>query len=153
MAQVSESNFGKQLGLCALAAILLYLIAFAYLQTVPGESNPGLTTSKILVLVFLFLASNVAQILISVRSANTGFLSVFWTNLGIWLVFFVLLLIDAIALHPGIAKDALTSFPGTIRFFFLQFAVLGLPFVLLNTLVGITALRLVKGSRLRAANQ
>jgi hypothetical protein len=153
MAQASESNFGKQLGLCAVTAIVLYLIAFVYLQSVTGESNPGLTGSKILVLVFLFLASNVAQIFITIRSPRAGSFPVFLTNLGIWLLFFVLLFVDALTLHPGIAKDAVTSLPGAAKFFLLQFAVLGLPFILLNTLVGVTAMRLVKSSRLRSASQ
>ncbi len=146
MAEAQELNFGKQLGLCALAAIVLYLVAFVYLQSVAGESNPGLTGSKILVLVFLFLVSNAAQIFIAVRSPRAGSFPVFLTNLGIWLLFFVMLFADALTLHPGIAKDAVTGFPGAARFFLLQFAVLGLPFIVLNTLVGITTMRLVKGS-------
>jgi len=153
MAEVQELNLGKQLGLCALAAMVLYLIAFAYLQGVAGDSNPGLTANKILVLVFLFLASNIAQFLIAVRSGKTGSFTVFLTNVAIWLLFFVLLFVDALKVHPGLAKDAVTSFPGAARFFLLQFAVLGLPFILLNTLVGLTAMRLVKSSRLRSASQ
>jgi len=66
---------------------------------------------------------------------------------------FVLLLIDALTLHPGLAKDAATSFPDAARFFLLQFAVLGLPFVLLNTLIGITAVRILKGSRWTASRR
>src|SRR5713226_8880866 len=153
MTQASRRHFGKHLVQFLLVALVLYLIAFTYLRSVAGESNPGLTASKILALGFLFLASNAAQILIVLRSANTSLLSVFWTNLGIWLVFFVLLLIDALTLHPGLAKDAASGFPDAARFFLLQFAVLGLPFVLLNTLVGITAVRLLKGSRWTASRR
>jgi hypothetical protein len=152
MTQALGWQFGKQLGQCALAAIVLYLIAFAYLQSVAGESNPGLTTSKVIALGLLFLFSNVAQILIA-RSTNTGFLPVFWTNLGIWLLFFVLLSIDAVALHPGLAKDAVASIPGRGGFFVVQFALLGLPPVLVNTLIGLLAMRLFGWSRLSGAHQ
>jgi len=134
-------------------AIVLYLIAFAYLQSVAGESNPGLTTSKILVLIFLFLASNVAQILIAVRSVKTSSFSVFLTNLVIWLLFFVLLFIDALNLHPGLAKDAVTTLPAAGSFFAAQFALLGLPLVLVNTLIGVIAVRLLRRSRLSEAHR
>lgn len=153
MAQAPGWHFGKQLGQCALAAIVLYVIAFAYLQSVAGESNPGLTTSKVVVLSLLFLVSNAAQILIGARSTNTGFLSVFWTNLGIWLLFFVLLSIDAVALHPGLAKDAVATIPGRGGFFAVQFALLGLPLVLVNTAIGVLAVRLFGWSRLSSAHQ
>jgi hypothetical protein len=153
MAEASDRNFGKQLGLCALAAIVLYLIAFAYLQSVAGESDPGLTGSKILTLVFLFLASNAAQILIAVRWSKARPLPVFLTNLGIWLLFFVLLSVDALTIHPGLAKDVVRSLPGMGSFFAVQFAVLGLPLVLLNTLVGVTALRLFKRPRMSEAHR
>jgi hypothetical protein len=152
MAETSDRNFGKQLGLCALAAIVLYLIAFAYLQSVAGESNPGLTTSKVVVLGLLFLVSNAAQILIA-RSTKTGLLSVLWTNFGIWLLFFVLLSIDAVLLHPGIAKDAVATLPAAGGFFAVQFALLGLPLVLVNTLIGVIAVRMLRRSRLTEAHQ
>jgi hypothetical protein len=143
----------RQLGLCALGAIALYMIAFAYLQGVAGESNPGLTGSKILALVFLFLTSNVAQILIAIGSTRARVFTVLLTNLGIWLLFFVLLFTDALTLHPGIAKDAVTTIPGAGSFFAVQFAILGLPVVLVNTLIGIIAMRLFKRSRLTEAHK
>jgi hypothetical protein len=92
------------------------LVAFAYLQSVASESNPGLTATKILVLVFLFLASNAAQIFIVIRSDRSGSFSVLLTNFEIWLLFFVLLSIDAITVHPGLAKDVLTTASGTVGF-------------------------------------
>ena len=130
---------GTQVGLCASAALALYLVAFAYLQSVASESNPGLTATKILVLVFLFLASNAAQILIVIRSDRSGSFSVLLTNFEIWLLFFVLLSIDAITVHPGLAKDVVTTVSGTAGFFAGQFALLGLPLVLLNTHIGAIA--------------
>jgi hypothetical protein len=150
---LSKWNFGKQVSQWALAAIVLYLIAFAYLQNVSGESDPGLTASKIVVLSLLLVISNVAQIVITARSSNTGFLSVFLTNLGIWTLFFVFLSIDAIALHPGLAKDAPITILGRGSLFAVWFAMLGLPLVLVNTVVGIVALRLLGWSRLSGVHQ
>jgi hypothetical protein len=77
---------------------------------------------------------------------------VFLTNLGIWLLFFVVLSIDAVVLHPGLAKDAVTTIPGAGGFFAVQFAVLGLPWVLVNTLIGVVAVRLFGWSRLSGAH-
>jgi magnesium-transporting ATPase (P-type) len=153
MAQASTGSFGKQVGQCGLAAIVLFLIAFAYLQSLAGESNPGVTASKIVVMVLLFLVSNAAQILIVARSAHPGFLSVVSTNLGIWLLFFVLLSIDAVKVHPGLAKDAVTTIPASIGFFLVQFTLLGLPMVLVNTVIGVVVARRFRWSPLSGAPQ
>ena len=153
MADTSRSIFARKMALCLLAAIVLYVIAFVYFRTIAGESNPGITGSKILALVCLFLASNAAQISIAISLRQFRAMSLFLTNLAICLFFFTLLFVGAASLHPGLAKDAMTSTFDGAEFFLVQFAILGLPVVLLNTLLGISIVRFIVSSHLKNASR
>ncbi len=133
-----------QLGKCLIASLPPFLLLEMYFyligQSAPIRVNP--TALKIAAFVLVLVASNTGQLLILGRDGAGRLARVVTVNSIIWFWFFLLVGIDSVTIHRGLAKDMERTLTNFLAALGVNLAMFGVPLGLLNLCVAKVAARL-----------